>query len=135
MSILFTVVSWENLFRRQEFSISSLHHELSKFRQAVIFIEACVVKAKVKELKKSLHSAQVNTLIQVPFIKRKEYVNFLTNERLVKASLSLAFPLSKEGASKIKTITGARLSLCYSDTRIFEAAKTLKQSQAYHVPC
>ena len=97
---------------------------MSKFRCAVIFIEACVVKAKVKELKKSLHSAQVNTLIQVPFIKRKEYVNFLTNARLVKASLSLAFPLSKEGASTIKTITGARLSLCYSDTRIFEAAKT-----------
>jgi len=66
-------------------------------RRDVIFIEACKLKTKVKELKKSLHSAQVNTLIKVPFIKRKEYVNFLTNVRLVKASLSL----SKEGARKI----------------------------------
>lgn len=79
------------------------------------------MKTKVKELKKSLHSAQVNTLIQVLLIKRKESVNFLTNVRFVKArSLSLAFPLSKEGASKIN-----KIMLYYSDTRIFEATKTV----------
>ena len=79
------------------------------------------MKTKLKELKKSFPSPQVNTLIQVLIIKRKESVNFLTNVRFVKArSLSLAFPLSKEGASKMN-----KIKLYYSDTRIFEAAKTV----------
>lgn len=77
-----------------------------------IFIEACMLKTKVKELKKSLHSAQVNTLIKLPFIKRKEYVNFLAIDfvkRLV--------PLTLEGRRARKNLP---------DAHIFEAAKTFE---------